>query len=118
MYVVNTLEVILRRLSEFLDRSESLKRKVKGAMIYPVVVVVVAVLILVFIMMKIVPVFDKMFQEFGLKLPDMTILLVKLSQWVVAYGWFSIPLTMFWVFLATKTFDFLDGLDNSLRSPG
>ena len=65
------LEVILRRLSEFLERSESLKRKVKGAMIYPVVVVLVAVGILTFIMLKIVPVFQKMFEEFGLKLPAM-----------------------------------------------
>ncbi len=49
------LEVILRRLSEFMERSESLKRKVKGAMIYPVIVVLVAVGILIFIMLKIVP---------------------------------------------------------------
>src|SRR5947208_3977749 len=67
------LEVILRRLSEFLERSESLKRKVKGAMIYPIVVIMVAVGILAFIMWKIVPVFDKMFQEFGLKLPAPTV---------------------------------------------
>ena len=53
------LEVILRRLAEFLERSESLKRKVKGAMIYPVVVILVAVGILTFIMLKIVPVFAK-----------------------------------------------------------
>jgi type IV pilus assembly protein PilC len=60
------LEVILQRLAEFMERAESLKRKVKGAMIYPVVVVMVAVGILTFIMIKIVPVFQKMFEEFGL----------------------------------------------------
>ncbi len=86
------LEVILRRLSEFLDRSESLKAKVKGAMIYPVVVVLVAVLILVFIMIKIVPVFQKMFEEFGLKLPLATEILINLSKWVVKDGWWSMPL--------------------------
>ena len=95
------LEVILRRLSEFLDRSESLKRKVKGAMIYPVVVVMVAVGILVFIMLKIVPVFQKMFEEFGLKLPTMTTILINISNWVVSYGWFSIPLipVVLWLFV-------------------
>jgi type IV pilus assembly protein PilC len=95
------LEVILRRLSEFLDRSESLKRKVKGAMIYPVVVVMVAVGILVFIMLRIVPVFKKMFDDFGLKLPPMTELLINISNWVVAYGWFSIPLipVVVWLFV-------------------
>ncbi|WP_425615623.1 type II secretion system F family protein [Anatilimnocola sp. NA78] len=86
------LEVILRRLSEFLDRSESLKRKVKGAMIYPVVVVLVACLILIFIMLKIVPVFQKMFEEFGLKLPVMTEVLINLSKWIVKDGWWSLPL--------------------------
>jgi type IV pilus assembly protein PilC len=95
------LEVILRRLSEFLERSESLKRKVKGAMIYPIVVILVAVGILTFIMLKIVPVFQKMFEEFGLKLPTMTIILINISNWVVKYGWFSIPLipVVIWLFV-------------------
>jgi type IV pilus assembly protein PilC len=95
------LEVILRRLSEFLERSESLKRKVKGAMIYPIVVILVAVGILTFIMLKIVPVFQKMFDEFGLKLPAMTNLLINISKWVVGYGWFMIPLipVVIWLFV-------------------
>src|SRR5205814_130914 len=95
------LEVILRRLSEFLERSESLKRKVKGAMIYPVVVVLVAVGILTFIMLKIVPVFQKMFEEFVLKLPAMTTLLVNISKWVVAHGWWMMPLVpiCLWIFV-------------------
>src|SRR5437870_9570512 len=73
------LEVILRRLSEFLERSESLKRKVKGAMIYPIVVILVAVGILTFIMLRIVPIFDKMLEEFGRTLPAMTDLLINMS---------------------------------------
>jgi len=95
------LEVILRRLSEFLERSESLKRKVKGAMIYPVVVVMVAVGILTFIMLRIVPVFQKMFEEFGLKLPAMTTLLVNISKWVVSHGWYMMPLipVVMWLFV-------------------
>ena len=66
------LEVILQRLADFLERAESLKRKVRGAMIYPIVVVMVAVSILTFIMIKIVPTFEDMFTEFGLKLPAAT----------------------------------------------
>jgi len=95
------LEVILRRLSEFLERSESLKRKVKGAMIYPVVVVMVAVGILIFIMLRIVPVFQKMFEEFGLKLPPPTLLLINISNWVVKSGWYMIPLipVVMWLFV-------------------
>ena len=66
------LEVILQRLADFMERAEALKRKVKGAMIYPAVVITVAVGILTFIMLKIVPVFTKMFEEFELKLPAAT----------------------------------------------
>jgi type IV pilus assembly protein PilC len=95
------LEVILRRLSEFLDRSESLKRKVKGAMIYPIVVIGVAIGILTFIMLKIVPVFEKMFEEFELKLPAMTVLLINISNWVVKHGWYMMPLipVCLWLFV-------------------
>lgn len=96
------LEVILRRLSEFLERSESLKRKVKGALIYPIVVVLVAILILTFIMWKIVPVFDKMFIEFDLPLPVPTVILITISRWVVDYGWYTIPLIPVILFLFVK----------------
>ncbi len=85
------LETILQRLSDFLESAESLKRKVKGAMIYPVVVVLVAILILCFIMWKIVPTFKKMFEEFDLKLPAPTQLLIAMSDYVVSY-WFLLIL--------------------------
>jgi type IV pilus assembly protein PilC len=84
------LELILQRLADFQERAESLKRKVKGAMIYPVVVVTVAVCILTFIMIKIVPEFRKIFIEFDLPLPAMTELLVSISDWCVTY-WYLIP---------------------------
>ena len=84
------LEVILRRLSEFMERAEALKRKVKGAMVYPVVVVSVAVGILTFIMIKIVPQFKKIFDDFGSTLPPMTENLIFVSNLAVNY-WWAIP---------------------------
>jgi len=95
------LEVILQRLSEFMERSESLKKKVKGAMIYPCVVILVAVGILTFIMLKIVPVFAKMFDEFELELPQATQLLVAVSDFVVNF-WFLLPAVPVGVFLFVK----------------
>ena len=86
------LETILQRLAEFLERSESLKRKVKGAMIYPVAVVLVAMGILTGIMFFIVPTFKKMFDEFQLKLPAPTVLLMAMSDYVVGYFWLMILL--------------------------
>ena len=84
------LETILQRLADFKERTESLKRKVKGAMIYPVVVVFVAVGILTFIMIQIVPVFRDMFLEFELKLPAATELLIAISENTLRF-WFLIP---------------------------
>jgi type IV pilus assembly protein PilC len=95
------LEVILRRLSEFMERSESLKRKVKGALVYPIVVVMVAVGILAFIMIKIVPQFKKIFDDFDSELPAMTQVLIDISNWVVNY-WYLIPAIPFGLNLLIK----------------
>ncbi|TWU07643.1 type II secretion system F family protein [Stieleria varia] len=81
------LETILQRLADFMERAESLKRKVKGALIYPIIVSMVAVLILTGIMIFIVPTFEKMFDEFELKLPVPTVLLIAMSNYVADY-WF------------------------------
>ena len=66
------LEIILQRLAEFKERSQSLKRKVQGAMIYPVAVITVATGIVGFIMYWIIPKFKKIFQDFGIDLPGIT----------------------------------------------
>ncbi len=84
------LEVILRRLAEFKERAQSLKRKIKGALVYPVVVISVAVGILTFIMIKIVPEFIKIFDEMDVPLPPMTVLLINISYFCVNF-WYLIP---------------------------
>ena len=90
------LETILQRLADFMERAESLKRKVKGALIYPCVVVFVACSILTFIMLKIVPTFEQMFEEFELTLPAPTLLLIALSNYIVKFGFliFVIPMCL------------------------
>lgn len=84
------LETILQRLADFLERAESLKRKVKGALIYPAVVVTVAIAILTFIMVFIVPTFKEMFEEFELDLPAPTVLLIAISNYLADYWWLLI----------------------------
>ena len=84
------LEVILKRLAEFQERDQALRRKVKGALVYPVTVVTFAVGILVFIMLKIVPQFIKIFQDFGTELPAMTQALIAMSHWIGNW-WFLLP---------------------------
>jgi len=80
--VGGVLDVILQRLSDFMEKSERLKRKIKGAMVYPIVVVVVAILILVFIMVVIIPKFEEIFRDFGVELPGLTVWLINTSRWM------------------------------------
>ncbi|HEY4758942.1 MAG TPA: type II secretion system F family protein, partial [Thermoguttaceae bacterium] len=84
------LEVILQRLAEFQERAESLKRKVKGALIYPITVVTFATGILVFIMWKIVPSFEKIFKDFGSGLPPITRMLIAVSHFIIDF-WYLLP---------------------------
>lgn len=101
-----SLEVILQRLAEFKERTQSLKSKVIGAMIYPICVVLFTVLILTGIMLFIIPEFRKMFEEFEMKLPVITELLIELSN-KMAKMWFLIPIipaAMFLFVALTKKF--------------
>jgi type IV pilus assembly protein PilC len=95
------LEIILKRLAEFKERAQSLKRKVKGAMIYPCAVITVATLIVAGIMYWIIPKFKKIFAGFNTELPDITKLLIAISDWVVSY-WFLIPAIPLGIFLFVK----------------
>ncbi len=95
------LETILQRLADFLESAEALKRKVKGALIYPIAVVIIAGLILVLIMTFIVPTFKTMFEEFGLSLPPPTLLLIAMSDYIVKY-WFLLLLIPFCYWLLAK----------------
>lgn len=95
------LEVILQRLADFQERAEALKRQVKGAMIYPIMVVLVAVGILTFIMLKIVPAFKKIFEDFDTELPMMTQILVTVSE-LTARFWYLIPGIPFGFYMAIK----------------
>lgn len=84
------LDVILNRLAGFMEKSQKLKKKVKGAMIYPAAVVTVAVVIVVFIMIYVVPSFEAMFRDLGQQLPAPTQILLNISQALRNY-WFLIP---------------------------
>jgi len=95
------LEIILRRLAEFKEKAQSLKRKVKGAMIYPVAVITVATLIVAGIMYFIIPEFKKIFEDFGTELPEITKVLMSVSDWVVRF-WYLIPAIPFGLWLIIK----------------
>ena len=80
--VGGVLDVILQRLAEFMEKAQRLKRKVVGAMIYPIAVILVAVLIVAGIMYFIIPKFKEIFADFGVELPGLTVMLTNCSAWV------------------------------------
>jgi type IV pilus assembly protein PilC len=95
------LEVILQRLADFKEKSQTLKRKIIGAMVYPAVVILVAVSILTFIMVAIIPKFKKIFDDFQMRLPWATETLIQVSMWFADY-WWVLPLFPMGMFLLIK----------------
>ena len=95
------LEVILQRLADFKEKSQSLKRKIIGAMVYPAVVIMTAVGILTFIMVSIIPKFKKIFDDFQMKLPWATETLIQTSMWFADY-WWVLPLFPMGFFILIK----------------
>jgi type IV pilus assembly protein PilC len=103
--VGGVLDIILQRLAEFMEKAQSLRRKIRAALIYPVAVVIIAVAILTFIMVFIIPKFEEIFRDFGVPLPLLTLMLIKMSRWVagnqvgqIVPGWVFIVVSplMFW----------------------
>src|SRR4051794_23170544 len=94
------LEIILKRLAEFKEKAQTLKRRITGAMVYPCVVILVAVSILTFIMIYIIPKFEKIFKDFKMKLPALTEMLMATSRWFATY-WYILPLfpLCFWLLI-------------------
>jgi type IV pilus assembly protein PilC len=84
------LAEILDRLAAFLEASARLKKKVKSAMTYPVIVICIAMCITTFLIVKVVPVFGQIFADFGAKLPAPTQFLIDLSDFVRSNWYFII----------------------------
>jgi len=84
------LDVILSRLAAFKEKSEKLRRRVKGAAIYPIAVLIVIVLILLFIMTTVVPKFKEVFASLPggeEALPGITLVMMDISAWLVRWWW-------------------------------
>ncbi|MFO7652510.1 MAG: type II secretion system F family protein [Candidatus Krumholzibacteriia bacterium] len=81
------LDVILGRLAVFLEKADALARKVKGAMLYPSIVLTVAVGACVFMLLFVIPVFAKMFEDFGGELPGPTRVVMGISVFLRGYWW-------------------------------
>jgi len=85
--VGGVLDKILDRVSVYLEKDLELRNKVKSAMFYPVMVLGAVFAITAFLIVFIVPIFAKMFKQFGGELPLPTRVLLSLSDFVKSYWW-------------------------------
>ena len=80
------LDAVLQRLAVYIEKAMKLKKKVKGAMIYPAVVMSIAILVVAIIMIFVIPIFAKIFGEMGVKLPLPTLIVVAISNFLAGIG--------------------------------
>ena len=83
------METVLNRLAEFAEKEQSLRSKMKSAMIYPIFVIVAATAIITFLVTFIIPTFADMFADLGANLPKLTLFLIALSD-VMKHQWYLI----------------------------
>ena len=81
------LDTILLRLAAFLEKNDALIRKVKGAMIYPGVIITVAGGAIAILLIFVIPTFQNMFAGAGLELPLPTRIVIAMSQFLIGYWW-------------------------------
>jgi type IV pilus assembly protein PilC len=92
------LDVILKRLAAYMEKAASLKRKVKGAMVYPAITIAVAVIVVAVILVFVIPVFQQMFSDFGSTLPGPTLVVIGISEFVKSkIHWIIIALVLFFI---------------------
>jgi len=81
------LDTILNRLAAYIEKTMALKKKVKGAMVYPSVVITVALLVVALMLIFVIPTFEKMFADFGGTLPGATQMIINLSHFLISWWW-------------------------------
>lgn len=84
------LENLLDKLAVYKEKTQSIKKKVKSALTYPIAIVVVAVVLVIVMMMFVLPAFGKVYKDMGAELPPLTQFMMTMSDFFVSYGWLVI----------------------------
>jgi type IV pilus assembly protein PilC len=96
------LETLLDKIATYKEKTESMKKKIKKALTYPIAVVVVAFIVTTILLIFVVPVFADLFKSFGADLPAFTKMVVAMSEWMQAYWWIVIG----WIVATVYTFGY------------
>ncbi|WP_394751912.1 type II secretion system F family protein [Crenothrix sp.] len=81
------LETLLDKIATYKEKTESMKKKIKKALTYPIAVLVVAFVVTVILLVFVVPVFEDLFKSFGADLPAFTRMVINMSEWMQAWWW-------------------------------
>jgi len=84
------LEVVLARLAEFSEKEQAVRAKVRGAMVYPALVILVGLGVVLFLTIAIIPTFVGMFAEVGLTLPLPTRIMMGISDFLRGFWWLNL----------------------------
>lgn len=102
-----TLDISLQRLALHFEKETAISKKIKGAMMYPVVICCVAVIVVVFLLIFIIPKFQTMFEGTGKEIPDITKFVLSLSKgitdgWMYIIGFIVVIYSLFRVYKSSK----------------
>ena len=82
------LETVLDKIATYKEKTEALKKKIKKALFYPAAVLAVAVIVTVILLIFVIPQFESLFKGFGADLPAFTQMVINMSRWMQAKGWY------------------------------
>ncbi|MDD1618979.1 MAG: type II secretion system F family protein [Methylococcaceae bacterium] len=93
------LETLLDKIATYKEKTESMKKKIKKALTYPIAVVVVAFIVTAILLLFVVPVFEDMFKSFGADLPAFTRMVVNMSEWLQEWWWIILGIIILAVYM-------------------
>lgn len=99
-----TLDVALHRIAAQQEKDQTIMRRVRGAMVYPAIVLLVIILVVVFMMVTIVPEVAKLYEGLGQQLPFLTAMLIAVSNFLTEFWWAMIAILVVAGYAITRYF--------------
>lgn len=113
-----SLDIMLAKIATYQEKIETIKKKIKKALTYPIAVLIVAVLVSVGLLLFVVPQFESIFKGFGADLPAITRLVIDMSRWVQSYWYIVLAIvigvTVAFVYARRHSPAFVHGLDKAM----
>ena len=92
------LETLLEKVATYKEKTESMKKKIKKALTYPIAVLVVAFIVTAILLLFVVPVFEDLFKSFGADLPAFTRMVINMSEWLQEWWWIILVIIIAFVY--------------------